>query len=77
MHIVIRYVDHTMPTPLMGRGSPHALNADTLATKVSSSWTPELMGMRFPAHPKFEPDGHLWNFGTMMGKLVTITSPQN
>lgn len=51
-------------------GSPHALDPQSLATEGIVSWTSELTGMPFSAHPKIEPDGTMWNFGTMMGKLV-------
>ncbi|TXI91297.1 MAG: apocarotenoid-15,15'-oxygenase [Burkholderiaceae bacterium] len=58
-------------------GSAHALDPISLATEGIVSWTPELTGMPFSAHPKVEPDGTMWNFGTMMGKLVLYQfSPQ-
>lgn len=58
-------------------GSAHALDPQTLATEGIVSWTPELTGMPFSAHPKLEADGTMWNFGTMMGKLVLYQfSPQ-
>lgn len=51
-------------------GSAHRMNAQTLDTEGLMAWAPELAGMPFSAHPKVEPDVTVWNFGTMMGKLV-------
>lgn len=51
-------------------GSAHELDPDTLHTLGPKAWAPELRGMPFSAHPKREPDGTLWNFGTFRGKLV-------
>ncbi|MBI5271896.1 MAG: carotenoid oxygenase family protein [Burkholderiales bacterium] len=70
-------VANTSVLPLPGRllalwegGSAHALDPDTLATRGPVAWTPELTGMPFSAHPKVEPDGTVWNFGTAHDKLV-------
>jgi carotenoid cleavage dioxygenase len=51
-------------------GSAHALDAQTLETQGIVSWSPDLASMPFSAHPKVEADGTMWNFGTMMGKVV-------
>ncbi len=51
-------------------GSATELDPTTLATVGLKTWAPELSGAPFSAHPKREPDGTLWNFGTFMGKLV-------
>lgn len=51
-------------------GSAHTLDAQSLATQELVTWSPELAGMPFSAHPKVEADGTMWNFGTMMGKLI-------
>lgn len=51
-------------------GSAHAMDGQTLETQGMVAWTSELAGMPFSAHPKVEADGTMWNFGTMMGKLV-------
>ena len=51
-------------------GSAHAMNVQNLETEGLVSWSPELAGMPFSAHPKVEADGTMWNFGTMMGKLI-------
>ncbi len=51
-------------------GSATELDPQTLKTLGPKAWTPELKGMPFSAHPKREPDGTLWNFGTFAGKLV-------
>lgn len=58
-------------------GSAHTLDAQSLATQELVTWSPELAGMPFSAHPKVEADGTMWNFGTMMGKLILYKiSPQ-
>lgn len=70
-------VANTSVLPLPGKllalwegGSAYALDRDTLATQGPVTWSPELAGMPFSAHPKVEPDGTVWNFGTGMGKMV-------
>lgn len=58
-------------------GSAHSLDSQYLQTQEVVTWSPELAGMPFSAHPKVEADGTLWNFGTMMGKLILYQiSPQ-
>lgn len=51
-------------------GSATELDPQTLHTRGVQTWAPELQGMPFSAHPKREPDGRLWNFGSFGGKLV-------
>lgn len=51
-------------------GSAYELDAQNLQTRGPKAWAPDLQGMPFSAHPKLEPDGTLWNFGTMNGRLV-------
>ncbi len=51
-------------------GSAYELDPATLATRGVKTWAPELRGMPFSAHPKVEPDGTVWNFGTANGRLV-------
>lgn len=70
-------VANTSVLPLPGRllalwegGSAHALDPDTLATRGPVAWTPGLAGMPFSAHPKVEPDGTVWNFGSAWNQLV-------
>ncbi|WP_395010860.1 carotenoid oxygenase family protein [Undibacterium sp.] len=58
-------------------GSAHAMDATSLETQGMVSWAPELAGMPFSAHPKVEADGTMWNFGTIMDKVVMYQfSPQ-
>lgn len=58
-------------------GSAYELDAQSLHTRGPHAWAPELQGMPFSAHPKLEPDGTLWNFGTTNGSLVLYQiSPQ-
>lgn len=51
-------------------GSAYELDPATLATRGVKAWSDELRGMPFSAHPKVEPDGTVWNFGTANGRLV-------
>jgi carotenoid cleavage dioxygenase len=51
-------------------GSAYELDPATLATRGVKTWAPELRSMPFSAHPKVEPDGTVWNFGTYNGRLV-------
>lgn len=58
-------------------GSAYELESQSLETVGPHAWAPELRGMPFSAHPKQEPDGTLWNFGTMNGRLALYQiSPQ-
>ncbi|QYF93395.1 carotenoid oxygenase family protein [Massilia sp. PAMC28688] len=53
-------------------GSATELDPVTLATVGIKTWSPDMKSMPFSAHPKVEPGGAMWNFGTMPGsdKLV-------
>ena len=51
-------------------GSATAMHPLTLETQGIVAWAPELKHMPFSAHPKVDPDGTFWNFGTMFGKMV-------
>jgi len=51
-------------------GSAYELDPATLATRGIKTWAPELRGMPFSAHPKVEPDGTVWNFGSAGGRLA-------
>ena len=51
-------------------GSAYELDPATLATRGVKTWSPELRGMPFSAHPKVEPDGTVFNFGTANGRLA-------
>ncbi len=51
-------------------GSAYELDPQTLATRGVKTWAPALRGMPFSAHPKVEPDGTVWNFGTYNGRLA-------
>jgi all-trans-8'-apo-beta-carotenal 15,15'-oxygenase len=51
-------------------GSAYELDPATLATRGVKTWAPELRGMPFSAHPKVEPDGTVWNFGSANGRLA-------
>jgi carotenoid cleavage dioxygenase len=53
-------------------GSAYRLDPDSLDTLGLKTWSPELRGQPFSAHPKREPDGTLWNFGAnpVIGELT-------
>jgi carotenoid cleavage dioxygenase len=51
-------------------GSAYALDPVTLETRGPVDLGAELKGMPFSAHPKIEPDGTFWNFGTLFNKMV-------
>ncbi len=46
-------------------GDAYALDPATLATLGPHVWSPETAGVPFSAHPRLEPDGTLWNFGSV------------
>lgn len=53
-------------------GSAWRLDSKTLETLGRKVFSPETDGLSFSAHPRMDPDGHLWNFGYLSGagKLV-------
>ncbi|MET0334189.1 MAG: carotenoid oxygenase family protein [Rhizobacter sp.] len=53
-------------------GSAYRLDEKTLDTQGVKTWSPDLAGVPFSAHPRIEPDGTMWNFGVsaMAGRLV-------
>ena len=44
-------------------GSPHRLDPRSLETLGRKTWSDDLRGAPFTAHPKMEPDGTVWAFG--------------
>ena len=42
----------------------YQVDAATLETRGIHTWSPETKGLPFSAHPRVEPDGTLWNFGS-------------
>jgi all-trans-8'-apo-beta-carotenal 15,15'-oxygenase len=53
-------------------GSAYRVDADTLQTLGKKTWRADLAGMPFSAHPKVEPDGTLWNFGTVGNQNLLV-----
>jgi carotenoid cleavage dioxygenase-like enzyme len=51
-------------------GSPIAMDPDTLETRGVHTFRPDLKGMPFLAHPRFEPDGRVWNLGVSGDRAV-------
>ncbi|MBL8513235.1 MAG: carotenoid oxygenase family protein, partial [Betaproteobacteria bacterium] len=51
-------------------GSAYALDPVTLETRGVVDLGADLKGMPFSAHPKIEPDGTFWNFGSLFNKMV-------
>jgi carotenoid cleavage dioxygenase-like enzyme len=52
-------------------GSPFAMDPDTLETRGLKVLRPDLAGMPFLAHPRYEPDGTVWNIG-LSGKKAIV-----
>jgi all-trans-8'-apo-beta-carotenal 15,15'-oxygenase len=53
-------------------GSATEVDPETLATVGVKTWRDDLRALPFSAHPKVDPKGTLWNFGTLpgMGRIV-------
>jgi all-trans-8'-apo-beta-carotenal 15,15'-oxygenase len=51
-------------------GSPLAMDPSTLATEGFVALRPDLKGMPFQAHPRFAPDGTIWNVGTSGDRMI-------
>lgn len=51
-------------------GSPIAMDPETLATRGVRTLRPDLAGMPFLAHPRYEPDGTIWNLGLARDKAI-------
>lgn len=54
---------HNKLLALWEAGSPWEMNAETLDTLGTYSFSADTDGAPFSAHPRVEPDGTLWNFG--------------
>jgi carotenoid cleavage dioxygenase len=51
-------------------GSAYALDPQDLATQGPVTWRGDLQQVPFSAHPKVDPQGHLWNIGSAGRHLV-------
>jgi len=51
-------------------GSPLAMDPATLATEEFVVLRPDLKAMPFQAHPRYAPDGTIWNVGTNGGRMI-------
>ncbi len=51
-------------------GSAMRLDPESLATRGIKTFRDDLKGMPFSAHPRFEADGSVWNFGSGGGACV-------
>ena len=51
-------------------GSPLQMDARSLATENFVTLSPDLKGMPFQAHPRFAPDGTIWNVGTSGDRMI-------
>lgn len=59
-------------------GSAYGLDPRTLDVKGVKTWSPELQGMPFSAHPKIDQKGNIWNFGQsvqMQALIIYQISP--
>lgn len=46
-------------------GSAYRIDPETLETLGQRHWSPELAGVPFSAHPRFDEQGHMWNIGSV------------
>ncbi len=46
-------------------GSAYSIDPASLATRGIRDWSDELAGAPFSAHPRFDENGDLWNFGSL------------
>ncbi|MCC5811772.1 MAG: carotenoid oxygenase family protein [Ectothiorhodospiraceae bacterium] len=60
---VIRHGDRLLA--LWEDGSAWDLDPQTLETRGTVTWREDLRAIPFSAHPRRDPDGSLWNFGTL------------
>jgi all-trans-8'-apo-beta-carotenal 15,15'-oxygenase len=51
-------------------GSAYEIDADTLATMGPKVWRDDLEAAAFSAHPVYEKDGSIWNFGLFDTKMI-------
>ena len=51
-------------------GSPMAMSASDLSTRGFVTLRDDLKGMPFQVHPRYDPDGTIWNIGLNGGKAV-------
>ncbi|MFJ6025290.1 carotenoid oxygenase family protein [Brevundimonas sp. NPDC092305] len=51
-------------------GSPTAMNAADLGTQGVVTLRDDLKGMPFQAHPRFDPDGTIWNIGLSGDRMI-------
>ncbi|MCV2352146.1 carotenoid oxygenase family protein [Paucibacter sp. Y2R2-4] len=51
-------------------GSAYELDPLSLTTKGPRTWSADMAGMPFSAHPKVEADGTVWNFGSQAGHMA-------
>ncbi len=51
-------------------GSPLAMDGASLATEGFVTLRPDLKAMPFQAHPRFAPDGSIWNVGTDGDQMI-------
>lgn len=51
-------------------GSPTALSAADLSTRRVVTLRDDLKGMPFQAHPRYDPDGTIWNMGLNGGRAI-------
>lgn len=51
-------------------GSPFAIDPETLATRGLKVLRSDLAGMPYLAHPRYEPDGRVWNLGLAGSRAI-------
>ncbi len=51
-------------------GSPFVIDPETLETRGLKTLRPDLAGMPYLAHPRYEPDGTVWNLGLAGSRAI-------
>lgn len=51
-------------------GSPFRIDPETLETRGLKTLRPDLAGMPYLAHPRYEPDGRVWNLGLAGSRAI-------
>ena len=58
-------------------GSAYEIDPDSLATIGAKTWRDDLEGAAFSAHPLYEKDGSIWNFGLFDSKMIVYQIARN
>ena len=68
-HISVQFAGDEL-WALWESGSPFAIDPETLETRGLKTLRPDLAGMPYLAHPRYEPDGTVWNLGLAGSRAI-------